>query len=196
MSKSGKEIDIATIRKFKADDMSAFDIIYRTYYTKILNFAHTLIKIRSDAEEIVHDVFLKVWVNREKIDEHSSFESYLFTITYNTTISILRKRGSENQYLEYLKSIQNTSPEQNFGTEIEFTELKVKSDQIIDHLPSRQQQVYKLSREKGLTYKEIAKALDISQNTVEKHMERALQTIRKKLGEISIAVLIYFCLFI
>jgi len=195
MSVGGK-IDIETIRQFKADDKSAFNTIYQTYSKRILSFAYAYIKIQSDAEEIVQDVFLKVWENREKIDEYLSFESYLFTITYNTTISLLRKKVTEKQYIAYLKSIQNTSPGNNTIPEIEFTELKEKAHQIIEKLPPRQKQVFNLNREEGLTYTEIATLLNISPNTVESHMERALKTIRKKLGDISIALLIFYYLFI
>ena len=193
---SENKLSIETIRQFKANDRLAFNTIYRTYSRRIFRFAYSYVKIQSDAEEIVQDVFLKVWENREKIDEYLSFESYLFTITYNTSISVLRKKVSENQYIEYLKSIQTASIQNNTTTEIEFTELRDRADQIIEQLPSRQKQIFKLNREKGHTYREIALILNISQNTVESHMGRALKTIRKKLGDISIAVLILYYLFI
>ncbi|MEN8200950.1 MAG: RNA polymerase sigma-70 factor [Bacteroidota bacterium] len=193
---SGGKIDIETIRQFKADDRKAFNAIYRAFRRRIFRFAYSYVKIQADAEEIVQDVFLKIWENREKIDESLSFESFLFTITYNTSISQLRKKVSENQYVEYLKSIQRISTEVSTSPEIEFTELKDNAEQIIEQLPPRQKQIFKLNREEGLTYREIASMLNISQNTVESHMERALKTIRKKLGNISVAVLIFYYLFI
>ena len=196
MPNSGKIIDSETIKQFKADDMSAFDIIYRKYSKKLYRFAYSIIKVKPDAEGIVHEVFIKVWENRNRIDEYLSFESYLFTITYNTTISFIRKRVKENKYIEYLKSIQNPSIQSKIIPEIEYKELKDKSEKIIGLLPSRQKQIYKLSREEGLTYKEIAAKLTISVNTVETHMERALKSIREKLGDVSIVLLILYYLFI
>ena len=196
MSNSGKIIDSETIKQFKADDMSAFDIIYRKYSKKLYRFAYSIIKVKPDAEGIVHEVFIKVWEKRNKIDEYLSFESYLFTITYNTTISFIRKKVKENKYTEHLKSIQNPSIQSNIIPEIEYKELKEKSEKIIDLLPSRQKQIFKLNREEGLTYKEIAAKLTISINTVETHMERALKAIRKNLGEVSIVLLILYYLFI
>jgi len=95
-----------------------------------------------------------------------------------------------------MKSIQNPSIQNNIIPEIEYKELKEKSEKIIELLPPRQKQIYKLSREKGLTYKEIANKLSISVNTVETHMERALRLIRKNLGEVSISLLILYYLFI
>ena len=196
MPNSGKIIDSETIKRFKADDMSAFDIIYRKYSKKLYRFAYSIIKVKPDAEGIVHEVFIKVWEKRNKIDEYLSFESYLFTITYNTTISFIRKKVKENKYIEHLKSIQNPSIQSNIIPEIEYKELKEKSEKIIGLLPSRQKQIYKLSREGGLTYKEIAVKLNISVNTVETHMERALKSIRKNLGKVTIVLLILYYLFI
>ena len=196
MSNSGKIIDSETIKQFKADDMSALDIIYRKYSKKLYRFAYSIIKVKPDAEGIVHEVFIKVWEKRNKIDEYLSFESYLFTITYNTTISFIRKKVKENKYIEHLKFMQNPSIQSNIIPEIEYKELKDKSEKIIDLLSSRQKQIFKLSREEGLTYKEIAAKLSISINTVETHMERALKSIRKNLGEVSIVLLILYYLFI
>ena len=182
MPDSGKIFDSETIKRFKADDMSAFDIIYRKYSKKLYRFAYSIIKDKPDAEGIVHEVFIKVWEKRNKIDEYLSFESYLFTITYNTTISFIRKKAKENKYIEYMKSLQNPSIQSNIIPEIEYKELKEKSEKIIGLLPSRQKQIYKLSRGEELTYKEIAAKLNISINTVETHMERALKAIRKNPG--------------
>ena len=196
MSDSGKIIDSEPIKQFKADDMSAFDIIYRKYSKKLYRFAYSIIKDKPDAEGIVHEVFIKVWEKRRKIDEYLSFESYLFTITYNTTISFIRKRVKESKYIEHLKSIQNPTIQSNIIPEIEYKELKDKSEKIIGLLPSRQKQIYRLSREEELTYKEIAAKLNISVNTVETHMERALKSIRKNLGKVSIVLLILYYLFI
>jgi len=196
MTNSGKIIDSETIKQFKADDMSAFDIIYRKYSKKLYRFAYSIIKVKPDAEGIIHEVFIKVWEKRNKIDEYLSFESYLFTITYNTTISFIRKKVKENKYIEHLKSIQNPSIQSNIIPEIEYKELKDKSEKIIGLLPYRQKQIYKLNREEGLTYKEIAAKLTISINTVETHMERALKAIRKNFGKVSIVLLILYYLFI
>lgn len=87
MTNSGKIIDSETIKQFKADDMSAFDIIYRKYSKKLYRFAYSIIKVKPDAEGIVHEVFIKVWEKRNKIDEYLSFESYLFTITLKSAKS-------------------------------------------------------------------------------------------------------------
>ena len=180
------------IIRLKADDMSAFDQIYHLYKEKIFLFSFSIIKIRADAEEIIHDVFLKLWENRHKIDENSSFESFLFTITRYETLSLMRKKVSERKYLDYLIALQKSSQPHDLSKELEFAELVEKSEQIIEDLPTRQKQVYKSSRNEGYTYMEIAKSLNISEHTVETHMERALKTIRKKLLNLLPSIFILF----
>jgi len=196
MSDSRQIIDSETIKKFKADDMSAFDVIYRKYSKKLYRFAYGILKVQSDAEEIVHEVFIKVWENRNKIDEYLSLESYLFTITYNTSISLFRKKLREASFVNHLKSIQEPLQQNSVSDELEFSELKEKAEGVIDQLPERQKQIYILSREDGLSYREIADKLSISVNTVENHMVKALRFLREKLGGLSVMSLLFYYLFL
>lgn len=196
MSNSKQIIDSETIKQFKADDMSAFDVIYRKYSKKLYRFAYGILKVQTDAEEIVHEVFIKVWENRNKIDEYLSFESYLFTITYNTSISLIREKLKKAQFVDYLKSIQEPPLQNSVSDELEFSELKEKTQGVINQLPERQKQIYLLSREEGLSYREIAAKLNISVNTVENHMVKTLRFLREKLGGLSVMSLLFYYLFL
>ena len=196
MPKSVPVIDKKIIERFKLDDMYAFDIIYRAYNKKVFLFAYSIIKEKEDAEGIVHDVFIKIWEEKHKIDEYLSFESYLFTITHNTTLSLIRLKLKEKKYVEHLKSIQKITSQSDITSDIEYLELKNKSEQVINNLSKRQRQIYLLSRDEGLTYKEIAARLGISVNTVETHMQRALQQIKDKLGRFSSISILFFILFV
>ena len=196
MPKSGLVLDKKIIERFKSDDMSAFDIIYRAYSKKVFLFAFSIIKEKEDAEGIVHDVFIKIWEKRHKIDEHLSFESYLFTITHNATISLIRLKLKKNKYFEHVKSIQRLTAQSDIISDIEYLELKRKSEQLINNLSKRQREIYLLSRYDGLSYKEIAARLGISVNTVETHMERALKQMKDKLGRYSSISILFFILFV
>ncbi|MCB0633339.1 MAG: RNA polymerase sigma-70 factor, partial [Lewinella sp.] len=169
------------VSRLKNSDSAAFDSIYRLYAPRLFGFALNLLKDRADAEGIVQEVFLKVWQNREKIKLHTSFESYLFTITHNTVMSVLRKKLSEKKYIDYLHSIQMPVSEDAAIAELEWKDLQQEVNAIVANLPSRQRQVYELSRDKGMTYAEIAEFLGLSVNTVENHMGRALKFIRAHL---------------
>ena len=97
--KSDKDL----ILKLKNDDMLAFDCLYKRYFRKLFGFVLRYIKQEDVAEEIVQEVFIKIWECRYKINVFTSFESFLFTIAYNSTISILRKKVNEKKYIDQLR---------------------------------------------------------------------------------------------
>jgi RNA polymerase sigma-70 factor (ECF subfamily) len=132
--------------RLKQGDMLAFDEIYNKYNKLLFGFAIRIVKFSHDAEDIVHDVFLKLWQNRSSIDEGMSFRSYLFTIAYNTTISIIRKRSVNEEYVEALKNLQDQSSN-NIVAEMEFNELNDKLQTALSELPHRQKEIYMLSRD-------------------------------------------------
>src|SRR5690606_5484897 len=140
----------------------AFYNIYERYCKRLYGFVSRYIKQEADAEEIVQEVFIKAWETRHKIDDSSSFESFLFTVAYNATMSLFRKRASENKYIEYLKSLQQPGNAPDVTDEIHFQELNQKVQTLLNQLTPRQKEIFRLSREEGLTHDEIAKKLDIS----------------------------------
>jgi RNA polymerase sigma-70 factor, ECF subfamily len=127
--------------------------------------------------------------------KNAAVKSYIFTIAYNSSTSVLRKKSRESQFVEYLKSIQDLE-QSPADIELEYNELNNKFNEVIDQLPERQREIYKLHRFEGLKYQEIADKLNISVNTVENHMSRALKTIRKKIGNYSLAVILFCWLFV
>ena len=177
VTKSNSEL-ILLIQK---DDRVAFYHIYERYRKRIYGFVLRYIKQNEDAEEIVQEVFVKVWESRNKIDAYSLFEAFLFTIAYNTTISLLRKRTNEKKYLEYLKSLQQPDIASDLIDEIHFNELIDQVQMLVNELTPRQKEVFQLSREDALTHDEIAKKLDISLNTVKKHMTNTLFYLKSQI---------------
>jgi RNA polymerase sigma-70 factor, ECF subfamily len=119
VTKSNQELLIL----LREGDRVAFYNIYERYCKRLYGFVLRYIKQEADAEEIVQEVFIKVWEARTKIDVYSSFESFLFTVAYNATISLFRKRVSEKKYLEHLKSLQQSEYVPDAANEIYFNEL-------------------------------------------------------------------------
>jgi RNA polymerase sigma-70 factor, ECF subfamily len=187
--------DEELMQEIKADNMFAFDILYNKYSKRLYKFGNSIIKSQEETENLIQDVFLKLWENRNKVEIDSSIKSYLFTIAYNLSISIIRKKISESVFFEYLKSLPEIN-EEPINVEMEYNELKNKLDEILQELPQRQKDVYILHRSEGLKYSEIAERLNISVNTIENHMLRALKTIRKKLGNCSLMVILFWYLFV
>ena len=98
--------DRELITRLQAGDMIAFDTIYKKFNQKLFRFAYYILKSREDAENIVQEVFVKIWENRDKIRLHNSFDSYIFTITHHTTIDLLREKLKDNKFKDYLLSLQ------------------------------------------------------------------------------------------
>jgi RNA polymerase sigma-70 factor (ECF subfamily) len=187
--------DEELMQEIKAGNMFAFDELYRKYNKKLYKFGYSILKSTEEAENLIQDVFLNLWENRYKVEKNSSVKSYVFTITYNSAISIIRKKARESQFIEYLKTLQDINVEPA-DVELEYNELTSKLDEIIKELPKRQKEVYLLHKVEGLKYNEIAERLNISVNTIENYMSHALKTIRKKLGNYSLIAILFWYLFV
>jgi len=180
----------------KEGNMVAFDAIYEKYCRRLFGFVIRYVKLETDAEEIVQDVFVKIWENREKINTYSSFESYLFTISYNSAISLLRKRIHEKKYLEHLNSLRHENVASELTDEIYFNELNNKIQSLLAKLTPRQKEIFLLSREEGLTHDEIARKLGISANTVKNHLVTVLNFLKSNIdnGLVVNALFVYLFL--
>jgi RNA polymerase sigma-70 factor (ECF subfamily) len=181
------------VKKLKRGDISSFDKLFLHYYKKVYLFAKGILKSHEDAEGIVQEVFVKIWQKHKELDENQSFESFVFTITYNTSISLVRKKLREKSFLqEWYKRFAN---EMQVVNEVDYKDLKETTKKLIDQLSQRRRQVYMMSREEGLTYTEISKRLGISVNTVENHMIASLKFLRQHLEE-TLAGGLFFLLFL
>ena len=193
MKKEKSNTDLLNL--LKKGDMTAFDAIYERYCKRLYGFVLRYIKQEADAQEIVQEVFLKLWESREKIDTYSSFDSFIFTIAYNTTISLLRKRVNEGKYLEYLQYRQHINNADDIINEIHFREIKEQLKSSLDQLTPRQREIFQLSREEGLTHDEISKKLNISPNTVKNHMVSTLAFLKSRISKTMIAGVLFIYLF-
>lgn len=159
--------------------MFAFDCLYYRYNKRIHRFLLLILKIHVDAENVVQDVYLNLWINRYKIEKRESVRYYLFTSAYHSAISLLRKRLKESRFLENLKTIQKENTDQS---DSDSNNEKIKNlYKVIETLPERQKEVYIMHGMNGLKYSEISEKLKITEKTVENHITRALKSIRNRL---------------
>ena len=182
------------VYKMQRGDIKAFERLYHKYSTKLYRFAFSLLKNKEDAEGIVQDVFLSVWNKRQEISTEKSFKSYLFTISYNLIIDLLRKRLKEKEYLSHLEKFFHAvtlTPEQ----EADYSFVKSHIEKAVEELPEKRKKIYKLSRVNGLSHKEIAEQLHISPKTVENQITLALKHLKNRLGTEMLPVLLYLFLF-
>ena len=167
-----------------ADSQIAFKSIYLAYYTQLIRFTCLYISSIAEAEEIVSDTFLTIWNNRKILLQISSFNSYVYSIARNKAISHYRKQHMEKVELNEKNidffSQTETTPEEDL---IRKEDLK-KLNEAINSLPFKCKMTFKLIREDGLKYKEVAEILDISIKTVEAHLSTAIKKLRKTLADI------------
>lgn len=191
-TKTNKEL----LLLLKNGDKVAFYNIYERFCKKLYGFVFNYIKQEADTEEIVQEVFVKIWESRDRIDVNASFEAFIFTVAYNTTMSLFRKRIREKKYIEYLKSIQQTETDTDAGTENTFNELNKQVEVLLNELTPRQKEIFLLSRTEGLTHDEIARKLNISVNTVKKHMVNTLAFLRSNIDMSMVVNVLFFHLFL
>lgn len=166
------------LQKIIEGDTFAFKKVYELYQGRIFLFAYRFTKSKAAAEEIVQEVFVRLWEKREKVQINKNFSSYLLTITKNLVLDGLRKaaldKKVQQQIYNYMQALQNTSAEQMIQKELDRLHR-----QALDTLSPQRRNVYLLSREEELSYEQIAERLHISKNTVRNIMGEALQTIRE-----------------
>ncbi len=165
------------VRKLRQGDRMAYETIYNRYAERMYYFSVKYLENETEAEEVIQNVFIKVWVKREELRDDLSFNSFLFMITKNAVIDILRKRKRDKALSEKIGLRQQQlmeAPDDIY----EYQELAAEINNVITGLPERRRQIYLLSREKGLSHKEIAAELSISPKTVEVQIRLSLQQIR------------------
>ena len=133
------------------------------------------------AKELVQDVFLSVYLRKQQLDGNSNFKSYLYTALRNKVYNHYDKELSRKQYELHLQRSQPVAVN-NAETEFEAKELNRILKEKIDLLPEQCRKVFILSREKGLSYKEIGAELNISPNTVDQHIRKALKILKGSVG--------------
>ena len=176
--------------------MLAFDRVYELYSHKLFSFIFKILKNEAEADDIVQEVFVKIWESRHKLEDYKLLNAYIFTIAYNNSIDLIRKRINNTKYLEHLRNSSEIYTTPNLISELEFSELNTQTEKLIANLPERQKQVFILHREKGLTYPEIAEQLGISKNTVENHMAKALKYMHKNIDNSLLINMLFVSLFL
>jgi RNA polymerase sigma-70 factor (family 1) len=158
------------------DDVKAFQLLYNRYWKRMLAKACSQLQSHTAAEEVVQDAFINFWKRRHKIELKYRFHTYIASVVKYEVMAQLAKKSKQHLYIDDLSLpvIQDHSTQHW----LDFDELKLQMDNLIHTLPSKCQLVFKLSREHGLSDKQISENLEISRKTVEAHISKALRTLR------------------
>ncbi len=186
--------DNVLVSDFLKGNVKSFDLLHEKYSERLYGFAFKLLKNKEDALDTVQESYLRIWQKRRELDADKSFKAFLFTISYNIVMDQLRKRLSDINYLEFLK--KNFQLEQVISeNEADFNILEKQIQSYIGELPLRRQEIYRLSREKGLSNKEIAESLNISVKTVETQISLAVKLLKSRIEDGSIPAILFFAFF-
>ena len=179
---SSLEIDCLVEKIVHEDDHGAYKQLYEMYYHRLYRFAHSITHSKESADEIVSDVFIKIWTKRKSLLHINNKHLYLYIATKNQSINYLEKfKKSETFSLdECLVEFQSIylDPEQLMIT----AEMLNRIKSAINQLPQKCQLIFKLIKEDGLKYKEVAELLGLSIKTVENQMAIALRKLEHSIG--------------
>ena len=170
-------------QKLRAGDERAFQTLFRKYYPAMCHFAHQFLSDSELAEETVQDLFVKIWEKRESLNIQTSVKHYFFRSVRNHCLNQIQHEKIKKQYSDrVLKTAHQEINPDHFYIEVD---LMQRIERCIESLPPKRQEIFRLSREQGLKYKEIAETLNISVKTVEAQMGLALKHLREELKDFS-----------
>jgi len=174
--------DTEIIRRIRQGDKVQFESLFRSSYVSLVKYAKTLVKDHDTAEEIVQDLFFRLWQDKEKIKIESSLNGYLFRAVHNRCLHWMDHNRVVGKYAHEMTYLQTENAE-NPSDIILLKELQSKITGILERLPERCGRIFCMSRFEGLKYTEIAERLSVSVKTVEANMGKALKEFRKALTE-------------
>lgn len=158
----------------------AFASLFHAYQDKLYSFILSISGNTQVSEDVVQDVFLKIWQHKQELLQIQNFSAYLFRIAHNHSLNLLQRKAKEIHILGELAR-QSTSSNEIYG-DLDFREAFDAYQKVIESLPLRQKQVFILSRQQGLKQEEIARRLNISITTVKSHLQSATRSIRMHCG--------------
>lgn len=181
------------VKSLSKGNLLAFNTLYKEYSSRLYRFALGYLKSEAEAEELVQEVFTKIWEKRAGLKEELSFKSYLFTIAFN----IIRKHFRTKAYLtEYFNTRISADSDMQTSQKITYDSLYQYITELVNQLPERRKEIFLKSRFQGYSIKEIAEELNISHKTVENQLTDALRFIRTNLNNESLPDILFFILFI
>lgn len=185
-----RQEDAVLFEKIKKGDEKAFERLFHSHYGHLCLFAEHFVRNHAEAEEIVQDIFMRLWENKSRITIATSVKNYLFRSVKNSCLNFLKHNQVKNQYAEkFLSEASQAEPDDEGFIE---SGLFQKIEECINSLPEKRREVFRMSREEGLKYREIAEKLNISVKTVETHIGLAIKTLRDKLSQFTTFIFLNF----
>lgn len=184
-----------TLFNLSNDHEPALEELFNYYYPRLYRFARSFLKIEDGIEDILQEVFIRVWDHRRKIRNTATFNAFIFTISRNLLLNELRNRLKDQKVRETLLK-KSIAEEFMVSGEVDFRELESKLEEIITQLPDNHREYFVMSRKEGLSNRAIAEKMGVSEKNVEYHLSRAVKILKEKLKDLGMVSFLYFYLFL
>ncbi len=178
------------LKKLSEGDSFAFEVLFYKYRNKVKGFAIKMVPTQVDPEEIVQEVFVKLWIKREFINPEKNFQSFLFSIAKNLILDHLKSAVNRKLYFVGEHFSQDLLIDEGIENSPAL-DAEEKLQKLIDEIPERRREIFRLSRFEGLSYKQIAQRLNVSENTVDSQIRNALAFLRKEFRKIMVLIFLY-----
>lgn len=187
------ENEAKLVKCLSRGNILAFNTLFREYSGRLYRFAYGYLKSEDESEELVQEVFTKIWEKRAEIKEEFSFKSFLFTIAFNIIKKHFRKEAC---FSEYFKTRVHEDLDSQTTQKITYNSLYQYVTDLVNQLPEKRREIFIKSRFEGLSVKEIAEELKISHKTIENQLTDALKFIRVNLKRENLHVILFLILFL
>lgn len=170
--------DAALVQRLRADDSDALRALMGSHWEPLVGFAHRILAGAGDPEDMVQTAFVRLWTRRRELSETGSLKSLLYTIVRNACLDELRK---DRRREKARKGADPQRPPRTPYEDVQGAELQRLAAAAVSRLPERRREVFRLAREEGLSYVEIAEVMGLSTQTVANHMSLAMADLRTAL---------------
>ena len=179
-----------TIKALCEGNHTAFEELFDSIYDPLCRYAYSILRDMDDSEDVVQKTFCKLWDQRDTLNIQSSIHSYLYRIVHNDCLNVVHQQISHKEHnLNYFSSFNDS--DDSVSDHMAVSELQLAIDKGLAGLPPQCKRVFEMSRMEQMSYAEIAKQLNISTNTVENHISKALKLLRVELKEFIILCFIF-----
>jgi RNA polymerase sigma-70 factor (family 1) len=181
--------------KSSLGDEEAFSHLFLQKKDRLYSFLMRFSQSPELVEDIIQDIFLKLWSNKEQLNSIENLDAYLITLSKHQLINLIRRRARETAIVATLSGKARLHETNNAPEHLALNETQEKLAAIIEQLPNQQKVAFYLSRQTNLKHEEIASLMQISKNTVRNHIIQAMRTLKKSLTSLLVSITVHFFIF-
>ncbi len=182
------------IAALKSDSQEAFNEIYSTYARRLYSYCYKFSRTAEDAEEIVQDTFVRLWNSRGKLKSDTNLNNLIFTISHRLVINAWHKRMLDPRYITFLEIQEQVADSRRTEHAVEYDEFSWRVLSLMDKLPTTQRKIVQYAKMEDLPSKEIARRMNLSEQTVRNQLSLALKTLKSQMKDGKMAVGLLFLL--